>query len=127
LQNAKRDVLGLEVAGIDDLWGPRFKPGDVLPSLAGERANLVLCHNPDAADLPVWHGYRGWILCGHTHGGQCKPPFLPPPVLPVQNKRYTSGAFEIADGRWMYINRAVGYLRRIRLNVRPEITVFHLT
>src|SRR5207247_3492587 len=33
LQNAKRDVFGLEIAGIDDLWSPRFKPDDVLRSL----------------------------------------------------------------------------------------------
>jgi predicted MPP superfamily phosphohydrolase len=27
----------------------------------------------------------------------------------------------------MYINRALGHLRRVRFNVRPEITAFRLT
>ena len=45
-------------------------------------------------------------MSGHTHGGQCKPPFLPP----VVNRRYTSGAFDLGDGRSLYINRGLGHL-----------------
>jgi predicted MPP superfamily phosphohydrolase len=77
-------------------------------------------------DEHVWNGYRGWILSGHTHGGQCKPPFFAPPVIPVRNRRYTAGAFDLYDGRWLYINRGLGYLHRVRFNARPEITVFTL-
>ncbi|HEX2860069.1 MAG TPA: hypothetical protein VHN79_00430, partial [Lacunisphaera sp.] len=70
--------------------------------------------------------YQGWILAGHTHGGQCKPPFLPPPLLPVRNRRYTAGEFDLGDGRKLYINRGLGHLLRVRFNVRPEVTVFRL-
>jgi uncharacterized protein len=126
LRNASRDVQGLQIAGIDDLWSPRFDPKRVMPMLKPDRAALVLCHNPDAADLPVWHGYQGWILCGHTHGGQCKPPFLPPPILPVKNRRYTRGEIDLGDGRRLYINSGLGYVRRVRFGVRPEITSFTL-
>ena len=87
---------------------------------------LVLCHNPDACDLNVWAGYQGWILAGHTHGGQCKPPFLPAPLLPVRNRRYTAGAFELTGNRQLYISRGIGHLQRVRFNVRPEVTVFTL-
>ena len=42
-------------------------------------------------DEPAWWGdYQGWVLAGHTHGGQCKAPFLPPPLLPVKNARYAA-------------------------------------
>jgi predicted MPP superfamily phosphohydrolase len=126
LRNEKRDVQGLTIAGIDDLWCPFFRPEKVMPTLDPRAANLVLVHNPDAADVPVWHGYRGWMLCGHTHGGQCRPPFLPPPVLPVKNRRYTAGEIDLYDGRRLYINRALGHLRSVRFNVRPEITAFTL-
>ena len=107
LANQSRNYGGLTITGLDDMWGPRFAPYDVLAAIDPAQANLVLCHNPDVADLPGWGDYRGWILSGHTHGGQCKPPFLPPPLLPVRNRRYTAGVFDIAPERWMYINRAV--------------------
>jgi predicted MPP superfamily phosphohydrolase len=126
LRNESRDVGGLQIVGIDDLWGPFFQPERMLAAIDWDRPSLVLCHNPDAVDLPIWSGYRGWTLSGHTHGGQCKPPFLPPPILPVKNTRYTSGAFDLSDGRRLYINPGLGYLRRVRFNVRPEITVFRL-
>jgi predicted MPP superfamily phosphohydrolase len=126
LRNESETIAGLRVVGVDDLWGPCFHPEQVLPNIAADQPALVLCHNPDAVDRPVWSGYRGWILSGHTHGGQCKPPFLPPPLLPVSNPRYTSGEFDLGDGRRLFINRGLGYLRRVRFNVRPEVTVFHL-
>jgi predicted MPP superfamily phosphohydrolase len=66
------------------------------------------------------------VLAGHTHGGQCKPPFLPPPLLPVRNRRYTAGEFAVAPGRTLYINRGLGHLIQVRFNVRPELTLFTL-
>jgi len=50
-----------------------------------DAATIVLCHNPDVVDLPVWGQYQGWILAGHTHGGQLQATVLPPPELPVRN------------------------------------------
>ena len=101
---------GLYIAGIDDFWGTNYGAQTVTAEIASQEPAIVLCHNPDVVDEPVWQGYKGWILSGHTHGGQCKPPFLPPPILPVRNTRYTSGAFDLADGRFLYINRALGYI-----------------
>jgi predicted MPP superfamily phosphohydrolase len=126
LRNEVAEVDGLQVAGVDDLWANRFKLGRALADLDLRKASLVLSHNPDTADRPGWGDYSGWILAGHTHGGQCKAPFLPPPLLPVENRRYTSGEFTLSGGRRMYINRGVGHLLRVRFNVRPEVTVFQL-
>jgi predicted MPP superfamily phosphohydrolase len=127
LRNARHEVAGLTITGLDDYWAPNFCPKKILPQIDSKEANLVLCHNPDVADLDVWAGYKGWILSGHTHGGQCKPPGLRPPFLPVKNKRYVAGEYDLFDGRRMYINRGLGYLHhRARFNVRPEITLFTL-
>jgi predicted MPP superfamily phosphohydrolase len=126
LRNETVVVNGLHLTGIDDLWGTNFNPSSATSCIDPVAANLVLCHNPDVCDMDVWNGYRGWILSGHTHGGQCKPPFLPPPLLPVKNRRYTAGAFDLGDGRQLYINRALGHSQQVRFNVRPEITVFTL-
>lgn len=126
LRNSMLNVEGLEIVGVDDVWSGQFAPERILPHLDSRAASLVLCHNPDALDLPVWSGYRGWILAGHTHGGQCSAPWFGPPILPVKNKRYTSGEIQLADGRRVYINRGLGHLHRVRFNCRPEITVFEL-
>ena len=126
LRNGVTEVAGLQICGLEDLWGGNFNPATGLASLQHGKPALVLSHTPDSVDLPGWGHYQGWILAGHTHGGQCKPPFLPPPLLPVQNKRYSAGEFDLGDGRRMYINRGVGHLIRVRFNVRPEVTVFQL-
>ncbi|OAD46171.1 metallophosphoesterase [Polaribacter atrinae] len=126
LRNEQINFNGLNILGIDDYWGTNFNPTKIMNKYDAEKANLVLCHNPDVCDLNVWNNYKGWILSGHTHGGQVKPPFLPPPILPVENKRYSSGEFDLYDGRTLYINRALGNLYQVRLNVRPEITIFEL-
>jgi uncharacterized protein len=125
LRNETRTVLGLDVVGVDDLWSGRAAPMRALAARAG-RAALVLCHNPDALDDLAWGDYRGWVLAGHTHGGQCKPPFLPAPIVPVKNPRYVAGAVDAGGGRTLYINRGLGYILRARFNVRPEITAFTL-
>ena len=96
LRNATTDVEGLQVCGLADFWSPEFRDaGEVrvidphlpagsgthargaapaLASLDQSRPALVLCHNPDACDQPIWDGVTGWVLSGHTHGGQVKPP-----------------------------------------------------
>jgi predicted MPP superfamily phosphohydrolase len=154
LRNSVRSIAGIQFAGTADYWSPEFGSprGDAphglftprLPiadsplappaqdamsairQIVPERPTIVLCHNPDAQDEPIWTGVRGWVLAGHTHGGQVKPPFLPPLVLPVRNKRYTAGEFDVGPGRTLYINRGLGHLTKVRFNVRPELTLFTL-
>ena len=126
LRNDVADVDGLQIAGMDDLWGRRFDPVRTIAALDRTRAAIVLSHNPDTVDRPGWEGYHGWVLSGHTHGGQCKPPFLPPPLIPVENRRYTCGEFDLEGDRMLYISRGVGHLLQVRINVRPEVTLFEL-
>jgi predicted MPP superfamily phosphohydrolase len=126
LRNESQIVDGLGFIGIDELTAGHCDGRAALASSADAVARLVLCHNPDAADESFWGNYQGWILAGHTHGGQCKPPFFPPPLLPVKNRRYTAGEFDLFNGRTMYINRGLGHLQRVRFNVRPEVTIFRL-
>ena len=155
LRNEVRSIGGLQFAGLADLWSPEFgafaetplrsllspRPDTSAVQLAALRVEaraalstltpaqptVVLAHNPDAQDVPIWDGVRGWVLAGHTHGGQVKPPFLPPLILPVRNKRYSSGEFAVGPGRTLYINRGLGHLLQVRFNVRPELTLFTLT
>jgi predicted MPP superfamily phosphohydrolase len=154
LRNEVHMIDGLQFAGLADVWGPEFgahavqrkirrvlpngmevvgqappggrEAGAALESLVRGLPAIVLAHNPDVQDLPIWDGVRCWSLAGHTHGGQVKPPFLPPPVLPVKNKRYVAGEYDVGPGRTLYINRGLGHLTQVRFNVRPELTLFTL-
>ena len=127
LRNARTEIAGLHLVGLDDLWARRFDLRAAFAGLPSDVATLALSHNPDTVDQAGWDPYSGWILAGHTHGGQCKPPFLPPPLLPVRNRRYTAGQFALSGGRNLYINRGLGHLLQVRFNVRPEMTVHRLS
>lgn len=127
LKNQQLESHGLNFIGFDDLWSPNFDPMKIMKDYNASKANIVLCHNPDVCDKDVWNGYQGWILSGHTHGGQCRIPGVITPILPVNNRKYVSGEIDLEDGRMLYINRAIGHSFQVRFMVRPEITVFKLT
>lgn len=127
LRNEVAAVGGLQFLGVDELWSSRADVRRALAALAPGSPTVALVHNPDVVDLPTWTGYEGWILAGHTHGGQCRPPFLPPPIMSVANRRYTAGEFDLYDGRRLYVNRGLGHFIRARFNCRPEATLFTLT
>jgi uncharacterized protein len=126
LQDERATYGGLEFYGFDDFWSPRFLSRDVMKSAVSTVDGICLCHNPDVCDRDVWGQFTGIILSGHTHGGQCKPPFLPPPRTPVFNKRFVSGFYDVGERRTLYINRGVGHGLKARFNCRPEVTVFTL-
>lgn len=126
LRNETVELQGLQILGLDDYWGMNFAPRLAIDKYKQEQPAIALCHNPDVCDLPIWNNFKGWILSGHTHGGQVKPPFLPAPMLPVKNRRYTAGQILLNEGRTLYINRALGHLWQVRFNVRPEVTIFTL-
>jgi uncharacterized protein len=126
LRNEVGTVEGLQVMGLDDTWANRFDVARTVAALEPGRAAITLSHNPDSADRSGWDGFEGWILSGHTHGGQVKLPFLPPPLLPVRNRRYVAGEVAIAGNRRLYISRGVGHLSHVRFGVRPEVTLFTL-
>ena len=127
----------LQLIGVDEFWandgftdesgpGQFFKPEKPLAALDPAAPAVVLIHNPDAVDVDRWGDFRGWFLCGHTHGGQVRLPLIGPILLPIKNRRYSMGEVDLGNGRRLYVNRGVGYLRRIRLLCRPEITLFRM-
>ena len=125
LRNAAFAHDGLPLAGLEDLWSPRFDEATSRDTLAAGHG-LALAHNPDTADLPLWSGFRGSILSGHTHGGQVRAPLYGPIFLPVRNRDYIAGSYHLDDDRRLYISRGLGHSHRVRLLTRPEITLFRI-
>ena len=129
LRDEAIDLGGLKVAGLKDFWFGGFDDSTAASAVkeVASHPSIVLSHNPDTADRPIWEGFESWILCGHTHGGQCSFPLVGAPICPVRNKRYLAGFYDIEGGHKLYINRGIGHTMRVRFMARPEITIFTLT
>jgi len=119
-----RDGQDLWLAGTEDLWSGRLDAKETLRAVPGGAASIVLSHNPDAAEVLAAAG-AGAILSGHTHGGQVQVPLMGPPILPVRNKRRYEGLHAVGRS-WVYVNRGLGWLFKVRFGCRPEITILSL-
>jgi len=119
-----RDGSKLYIAGLDDIWSGCFDPAAAFDGIPESASCIALSHNPDSfielLDTPA-----SWVLAGHTHGGQINFPIIGPPYLPIKHKQFRAGHYRLGDKN-LYVNRGIGWLKRMRLNARPEITVFTL-
>ena len=116
----------LHVAGVDDYWTGHARLDTVLGQLPAGGAAILLAHEPDFADESAPSGRFDLQISGHSHGGQVRLPLLGAPILPPFGQKYPMGLYRV-DGMLQYTNRGVGMLSpRVRLNCRPEITVYTL-
>lgn len=127
LQNGGRSLReDLHLGGVDDLWHGQPDVGRAL-SGAGERATLLLSHNPDV--LPDLPRPVGLTLCGHTHGGQVRLPVVGAFMVPSRyGQRYAMGWVRGAHGSPAYVSRGLGTSGVPFRNLcTPEITLLTLT
>lgn len=120
----KRDNQTLTLVGMDELWANNFDAPKAFVGVESSQPKIIALHNPDGAHL-IPKPDNSLLLAGHTHGGQVCIPFIGRPRLPVKNKEYSYGMYPFNGGR-LYITSGIGFNRRVRLLVRPEIVVFQL-
>lgn len=120
----RRGRSELHIVGLDDCWTGNYRPADAFRAIPSVAPTVIMSHNPDSF-LDLLHGPGHWILAGHTHGGQVSIPFFGPPILPVRHRQFVAGHYCL-NGKNLYVNRGLGWIRRVRFNARPEITVFTL-
>jgi predicted MPP superfamily phosphohydrolase len=58
LHNDQIEFSGLNIIGFDDYWGLNFAPENVMRQHDQNKANLILCHNPDVCDNYIWYECR---------------------------------------------------------------------
>jgi predicted MPP superfamily phosphohydrolase len=122
----ERGSAQLHLAGVDDVWAGQQRLDLVLDQLPVGGGALLLAHEPDFADTTAATGRFDLQISGHSHGGQVVIPFLGAPHLPPLAHRYPSGRYQVGS-LIQYTNRGVGMVPpHVRLNCRPEITVFTL-
>ena len=110
---------------MDDLIMRRGDLTRALCGVPGEACKILLVHEPDFADRAARYPIDVQ-LSGHTHGGQIRLPVIGPLLLPILGRKYPMGLYGVRD-TWVYPNRGLGVNRPpMRLNCRPEITLFTL-
>ncbi|RPI10253.1 MAG: metallophosphoesterase [Zetaproteobacteria bacterium] len=115
------------VAGIDDLQWGRPDLNAALRGLDPAMPTLLLSHRPEIFPAAAARGIP-LTLSGHYHGGQIKLS-LPGGDLSLAHLRspYPEGLYRIDDSH-LYVSRGIGTtFTPVRLNARPEVTVFELT
>jgi hypothetical protein len=121
------DGRPLVVAGLSML--PARPLAEVLRAAPEGAFRIVLHHAPDLAER-LSPGDADLYLCGHTHGGQIRVPFLGP-LLPAWRSEARIPAGESRRGDTVVVlNRGLGMsggpLPRARLGARPEIRIIEL-
>jgi predicted MPP superfamily phosphohydrolase len=114
------------LAGLDDVWVGDARLDEVVTALPESGAAVLLTHEPDYADVSAAIGRFDLQISGHSHGGQINIPFYGPPMLPYLGRKYPIGLYQVGE-MLQYTNRGVGMTGlEVRLNCRPEITIFTL-
>jgi uncharacterized protein len=133
LVELSNDFLTLErgdgvfhVAGIDNFYRRKARLDLLLSRMPGEGAAMLLAHEPDFAEVSAPTGRFDLQISGHSHGGQMRLPVVGAMVKPRCARIYPDGVYDV-DGMIQYTNRGLGMLwPHLRINCRPEITVFTL-
>lgn len=117
----------LKVYGNELPWLRRHSSPEIEPLAPEEHASFVLgvSHSPDQFE---WGRDRGChlLLCGHTHGGQIRFPWIGPLVAPSwYGSRYASGVFHRSP-TLMHVSRGLSGVHPLRWGCTPEATVLEV-
>ena len=125
------DAANLFVVGIGSHYADNAKPEIALAQVPVNAPRVIFMHEPDSF-VAIPANAAPLALAGHTHGGQIRIPFTDDwswMSLFTDEKIHADGW--ISDfgqaGNRLYVNRGIGFSSfPIRINCRPELTVFTL-
>ena len=116
----------ISLIGVGDLWAEHMRPELAFSNIDEDRSSIkvLLAHNPDSKKLLKNYDWD-LMLCGHTHGGQIRVPFIGTPFAPIRDHRYVAGLNRWND-RLIYTSKGVGNLYGMRINCRTEVSLLKL-
>lgn len=109
--------------GITDLYSKLFNLDKTFENTNSTKSvRILISHNPDITDFVQDSDNIDLILSGHTHGAQIFfSKFFSLP-MPVKNKAFRKGFFDIGKKTKMFVSQGVGNsATRIRINNDYEI------
>jgi predicted MPP superfamily phosphohydrolase len=125
----RRSSAILQIAAIDDM--NRGKPdleralGTVGTGVEKASVRVLLSHNPDVVldKRSELLSEVNLVLCGHTHGGQIRLPFVGPIITKTKQRQHVAG-LSFHGETPIYVTHGVGYGGvSLRLLCPPEITL----
>lgn len=116
----------LWLAGLDDGWSGRPDLDRTLEGMTSNVPVVLLCHEPDLADIYCQDGRVDFQISGHTHAGQIRVLGMGALVHPYLGEKYEMGLYDV-NGMWLYTNRGMGCISEpVRYNCPPEVSEFTL-
>lgn len=119
------------IAGVGDLDEDQVDFVGALGGVPHDMPRLLLSHNPDVAESPALVGGSSsddaparvdLMLCGHTHGGQVRLPFLGAPMVPSAYGQKYAGGMARGPACPVIVSRGVGMsILPVRFNCPPEV------
>jgi predicted MPP superfamily phosphohydrolase len=140
----ERGASAIYILGVDDFWEGQPDPEKAAAGTPPDAVRILLCHEPDFADIAKWYGIR-LQLSGHSHGGQIRIPFTRIAYYPPFARNYPVGLQKVRTNdlpqhypannenrpysppeMWVYTSRGLGNSLPIRFACPPEITLITL-
>lgn len=125
------DIANFYVVGIGSGYAQNAKPESALAEVSDNAPRVIFMHEPDTfTDFAP--NTAPFAVAGHTHGGQIRIPFTKNwswMALLSDEKIKTDGWINNYgnSGNHLYVNRGIGFSSfPVRINCRPELTVFRL-
>ncbi|MFA4955087.1 MAG: metallophosphoesterase [Patescibacteria group bacterium] len=120
----EKDGRKLELGGVDSLW---FGAPQLPRRTSKDTPFILISHEPDIL-MDMKEGDADLVVCGHTHGGQVRFPYLGYPwPIPAKLGNAVDRGRKTIFGIPTIISEGLGeFNTRARLFTRPEISVIEI-
>jgi predicted MPP superfamily phosphohydrolase len=119
------DGFSFWLAGLGDQVARRHDLGKTVRAITDDAPAILLAHEPDI--FPQVSSRVSLTLCGHTHGGQVRIPFIGPLLVPSRyGSRYAYGHI-VEENRHLLVSGGLGCtFLPLRFAMPPEIVLLEL-